>query len=231
MAALAVAYREVVAWAFRRFYREFAWTYDTVAGLVSLGQWYEWTGAAQGFLRGSVLELGCGTGHMQEALITTYPEPAYGLDASPQMIALARKRVQRAGRQAQLVQGDARLLPFADATFQTVLATFPSNYISYQVTLTEIRRVLSAGGQLVVIDAAGFTTRGLYEQLIGFIYKLVLLRGPGIEVTEIQSASSGPGPTRHLYHELLEPAGFTVTTHTVRLRQSFVTVFVAVPRY
>src|SRR5689334_21785273 len=83
-------HRSLVRWAFARFYREFAWTYDTVAAAVSGGRWSAWGQAVLPELRGRVLELGCGTGNLQQArarggqLIT-------GLDASSQMLAITRR--------------------------------------------------------------------------------------------------------------------------------------------
>ncbi|NJP04278.1 MAG: hypothetical protein HC837_00930 [Chloroflexaceae bacterium] len=41
-----VLYIAFIRWAFDRFYRECAWTYDTVAWLVSWGYWQRWTHAA-----------------------------------------------------------------------------------------------------------------------------------------------------------------------------------------
>lgn len=94
---LARFYIRFLRWAFARFYREFAWTYDVVAALVSRGLWRRWIEAAIPQLQGElVMELGSGTGYLQRAL-AQLGIPAVGLDASPQMLRLAQRKVARAG--------------------------------------------------------------------------------------------------------------------------------------
>ncbi len=159
--------------AFHHFYHEFAWTYDTVAWLVSAGRWIEWGRAALPRLHGRILELGCGPGHLQLALAA---QPGVvGLDASPQMGRLAARRLRRAGYQPRLTRALAQKLPFADAAFDTVVATFPSEYILDPHTQAEIRRVLASGGRLVLIPLARLNP-GPLAQLVALAYRLVGLR-------------------------------------------------------
>ena len=59
----------LVGFGFRLLYNEFAWTYDGVSWLVSLGDWRRWQVAALPFIVGrDVLEIGHGPGHMLLAL-------------------------------------------------------------------------------------------------------------------------------------------------------------------
>ncbi len=210
-------YQHVILWAFRRFYHEFAWTYDAVAWLVSRGLWRQWTQAALPFLRGRVLELGCGTGFVQLAQQQAHPHSVVGLDESAQMLAHTRHRLHHYRLPATLVRGVAQHLPFATACFDTVLATFPTGYIIHPATLADIRRVLAPQGTLVLVDSAQFTTHGLYEQAVDLAYRATLLAG----ATTL--------PPRHPYLDYLEPAGYTVQVYPVRVAQSVVTVFVAHP--
>ena len=46
------AYIRLLRWSFARFYREFAWTYDTVAAAVSRGLWRRWIEAVVPRLHG-----------------------------------------------------------------------------------------------------------------------------------------------------------------------------------
>jgi ubiquinone/menaquinone biosynthesis C-methylase UbiE len=78
-----------------------------------------------------------------------------GLDESRQMGRLALRRLRRGGcRSPRLVRGVAQRLPFPDAYFDTLVATFPAEYIFAAETLSEARRVLKSGARLVVLPVA-----------------------------------------------------------------------------
>jgi ubiquinone/menaquinone biosynthesis C-methylase UbiE len=166
-------YIRLVRWAFERLYREFAWAYDAVAAAVSRGLWQRWALATLPFLRGRVLELGFGPGHLQLAIAAAGAHTPFGLDASPQMRAIARRRLSRVDYPARLAQGLAQQLPFAPASFDTILATFPAEYIADPRTHTEIRRVLAPGGRVVILPLAQLD-RGLYTRLVDLAYRLTL---------------------------------------------------------
>ena len=169
-------YTRFVRWAFHRFYHEFAWTYDAVAALVSGGNWVAWVRAALPFLSGQVLELGCGTGTLQHALAPR--ASAVGMDASAQMLSLTRARLAHDELPARLVRAFAQALPFQPASFDSLVATFPSEYIADLATLAEVRRVLRPGGRFVVVMAAAFAHNRLYERLVDLAYRLTLQRSP-----------------------------------------------------
>ena len=86
-----------------------------------------------------VLDVGCGEGELARFL----PCGAWcGLDSSPTMLA-------RAPRSARL--GDARALPWADASFGSVAALYVLYHLDEpRLALAEARRVLRAGGLLAV---------------------------------------------------------------------------------
>lgn len=200
-------YGELIRWAFQRFYREFAWTYDTVAAVVSGGHWRSWVLAALPHLRGRVLELGCGTGNLQYALAPRSDHVAIGLDLSPQMLGLARRRLAQKGIHPRLVQSDARLLPFPDAAFDTVIATFPSEYIAAPQTLAEIQRILCSDGQLLIILGAQLSGSGLYERLIELAYRITLQHPP---TRATAAPASRPTSQATWLLQKLEQAGFLV---------------------
>src|SRR5262245_42042720 len=147
-------YIRIVRWAFERFYREFAWTYDTIAAAVSRGRWAAWGRAAVPYLRGDTLELGCGTGALQLALAEQLAGTPVGLDASAQMLGRTRRRLTHAGQPVRLVRAHAQSLPFRPAAFDSIVATFPSEYIADPATLAEARRVLRPAGRFVIALAA-----------------------------------------------------------------------------
>jgi len=179
----------LVRWAFDRFYREFAWTYDLVAAAVSWGHWRDWIISALPLVQGNILELGCGTGNLQSALAdrpTTVG--VVGLDASRQMLGLARRKAPA----AHLIRGDARALPFPSTHFDCVVATFPSEYIMDPATLAEIRRVLRPSGQLIIVLGAQLVGPELYRRLIAYAYRLALLAPPAEPAAPTSTRSAEP---------------------------------------
>src|SRR4051794_12508236 len=130
-------YVRAVRWAFARFYREFAWTYDTVAFAVSGGRWGAWGRATLPYLHGRVLELGCGTGNLQRTLADQGALWVIGQDASPQMLAITRRKLAITGRSGKLARAVAQALPFSATSFDSVVATFPTEYIIDVATLAE----------------------------------------------------------------------------------------------
>jgi ubiquinone/menaquinone biosynthesis C-methylase UbiE len=172
---MADRYIALSRWAFERFYREFAWTYDAVAAAVSWGRWQDWILTALPLLHGDVLEVGCGTGNLQRALAG---RPAIrrvvGLDLSQQMLTLARRKAP----QARLTRADVRRLPFPGAAFDCVVATFPSEYIADPQALAEIARILRPGGQLQIVLGAQLAGPAIYRRIIALAYRLVRLQPP-----------------------------------------------------
>jgi ubiquinone/menaquinone biosynthesis C-methylase UbiE len=222
------AYRRAVRWAFARLYREFAWTYDAVAWLVSRGLWRRWLLAALPELHGRVLELGFGPGHLQLALAARDGRPALGLDASPHMAAQAGRRLARAGHAPRLIRGVAQAIPLPAASVDTVVATFPAEYILDPQAHAEIRRVLAPGGRIVIVDGAQLTggpgadRPGLlsawlglaYARLIDLVYRLTLQGSVRAE------APVAAPPVR------LPLAGFTLAARWVEVGPSRVAVIV-----
>lgn len=166
------AWQRLIGLAFRLLYHELAWSYDLVAWLVSLGQWQAWARAALPYLLGErVLELGHGPGHLLVALAERGFQPV-GLDLSPQMGRLARRRLRRARLALPLVRGPAQTLPFAAHTFDSVVATFPSSYIVDPASLAEVARVLSPGGRLIVVAGARLSGRDAVSRFIEWLYSI-----------------------------------------------------------
>ena len=142
---------------FHLLYHQFAWTYDGFSQLVSLGMWQEWVLATLPYIRGPhVLELGPGPGHIQQAL-GRLGINSVALEASPQMARLAYLRTTKNMKTMKMVNGYAQFMPFADSSFQQVLATFPTDYIFQVNTALEIWRVLVSGGDCYILPAAWIT--------------------------------------------------------------------------
>ncbi len=95
----------------------------------------------------------------------------FGLDESRQMGRQAFYRVKSIV-QPKLTRGRAEHLPYADASFSTVVSTFPSEYIFLPATLQEISRVLAPGGRLVILLAAWISGKSWLEKAAAFLFKL-----------------------------------------------------------
>jgi ubiquinone/menaquinone biosynthesis C-methylase UbiE len=156
---------------FRLLYHSFAGGYDFVANTVSLGQWTRWVLASAKMLNGPrVLELGFGTGHLQEHQLASGVS-VFGLDESRQMAGLSHRRLIKAGFLPRLSRGTANYLPYASGVFQNVVATFPTSYIVEPETLAEILRVLAPGGRLVVLMSAWITGKRWRERMLTRLFR------------------------------------------------------------
>ncbi len=61
---------------------------------------------------------------------------------------------QLAYTRANLTRGVAQQLPFCNEAFDTVVATFPTEYITDPHTLAEVKRCLPVQGRLITLPAA-----------------------------------------------------------------------------
>ena len=114
---------------------------------------------------GALLDIGTGTGRMAE-LFAPRAAQLTGIDKSPEMLRLARARLQQlpAG-QVDLVQGDFTALPFASASFDTVLLHQVLHYAQApEVVLAEAARVARTGARLAVVDFAAHDREELRSQ-------------------------------------------------------------------
>ena len=111
-------------------------------------------GALAGDL-GDLLDVGTGTGRIAE-LLEPRARHITALDKSPEMLRIARSRLQRfpAGR-IDLVHGDFTALPFADAQFDTLVFHQVLHYAQEpEMVLAEAARVTRPGGRVAVVDFA-----------------------------------------------------------------------------
>lgn len=102
---------------------------------------------------GSVLDVGCGTGHLLRTLARRYPDARQlcGIDAAPQMIATA-SAVGDDDRLSFAV-GLAEDLRYPDGTFDLIVSTTSfDHWTDQQAGLVECARVLRPGGHLVLVD-------------------------------------------------------------------------------
>jgi ubiquinone/menaquinone biosynthesis C-methylase UbiE len=106
--------------------------------------------------RGRVLEVAIGTGRN----LPHYPAETSvtGIELSPGMLAIARRRAADLGRDFDLREGDAEQLPYGEASFDTVVCALALCTIPEPATaIAEMRRVLVPGGRLLLLDHVGST--------------------------------------------------------------------------
>ncbi|MGW5720085.1 class I SAM-dependent methyltransferase [Amycolatopsis sp. NPDC003865] len=106
---------------------------------------------ACGQAAGEVLEVAVGTG----LNLPWYPAgvPLTGLDLSGGMLEIARSRARELGREVTFRQGSAHELPFADASFDTVVCTFGLCAIpDPAAAVAQMHRVLRPDGRLILVD-------------------------------------------------------------------------------
>ena len=111
-----------------------------------------------------ILDLGCGTGIVARILRERLGGAARltGLDVNAQMIAKARSLAP----DIEWCEGNAVALPFADASFEVVLAQQVLQFVPDRAAaLREIRRVLVPGGRLIASTWRPRMHQPLFEAL------------------------------------------------------------------
>jgi ubiquinone/menaquinone biosynthesis C-methylase UbiE len=142
---------------------------------------------------GSVLEVAIGTGRN----LPFYPAGVQitGIELSPAMLAIARQRAGDLGIEADLRDGDAEALPFADNSFDTAVCVLSLCTIPDPAqAIAEMTRVLKPGGKLLLLDHIGSRWSPVWA-----IQRLI----------ELFSSRSGEFMTRRQL-PLLAPAGLRV---------------------
>lgn len=103
--------------------------------------------------RGAVFELGCGGGLNQQFYDVSRVGSFASLDPSGKLLDYARGEAAKKGWQADIRQGFGEAIPFADASFDTVVSTFTLCSVNeHAQTLAELRRILKPGGTLLYAE-------------------------------------------------------------------------------
>ena len=121
---------------------------------------------------GRLLEVGVGTG-------LTLPRygshlTVTGIDLSPEMLAVARKRVADGGliNVEDLIEMDATHLAFADAAFDTVAVMYTITVVPHpDQVMAEVERVTRPGGEAIIVSHFA-SDGGLYKWVEGWLTPL-----------------------------------------------------------
>ena len=201
---------------FNLLYHSFAGSYDAVSWLVSGGRWKDWVRSVLPLIEGeTVLELGCGTGTLQVELLKCGIK-AFALDESGNMLRIANKKLASNGvsTAARLLRARAEAIPLPTASFDCLVATFPSEYIFRLETLIHCRRVLKPGGKLIILLGGRITGGGIYNQFLRFLYLITGQSTPDI-------------PRMQQIKVRVESMGFQMQIEQIDLEQDRLTVMVA----
>jgi SAM-dependent methyltransferase len=107
--------------------------------------------AAAGDLAGhSVLDVGCGTGHVLRELVDRHGVRAIGVDRSPEMLAEARNVL---GGDAELHLAPAERLPLEDGSVDRALMVMAAHLVERPRAFSELRRVLEPGGTFTLLTS------------------------------------------------------------------------------
>lgn len=155
-----------------RMIRRWARVYDPVVWLMSLGRARSIRAQAARLAAPKdgerVLDVGCGTGVLAFAAKSLAPGASVrGIDASPEMIAVARKKARRTQTDVTFDVAAIEALPFGDAEFDAVLSSLMLHHLPADVKaagLAEVARVLKPDGRFVAVDFAG-ARRGLLSHV------------------------------------------------------------------
>lgn len=116
-----------------------------------------------------VLDVGCGDGVLCVGLAEAGGNVT-GLDTDPGMLTAARERAGTSGVAAAFVEGDARSLPFADGSFDVVLAVTVLCFVANaERAVQEMARVLRPGGRLVLGELGRASLWAAKRRLSGWL--------------------------------------------------------------
>jgi ubiquinone/menaquinone biosynthesis C-methylase UbiE len=198
---------------FKLLYHQFAFTYDFVAATVSLGRWQDWVTSVLPFINGTrILEIGHGPGHLQRVLLSR-KLLTVAIDESAPMARLAQRNTQG---QARLARALGQELPFADQAFDSIIATFPTEYIFESETLSEVKRCLSDGGRFIVLPVAMQIGRGVLDRAMAVLFRV--------------THQSPVDPIEIVKEKLQKPfikAGFEVDFKELQIKSSLLLIIIA----
>lgn len=127
--------------------------------------------------QGQVFELGCGGGINQPLYDPSRVTAFAGLDPSGKLLDYARAEAARKGWEADIRQGFGEDIPFADASFDTVVCTFTLCSVNDQArVLGELRRVLKPGGLFLYAEHGHAPDAGVarWQQRIEPVWKQLM---------------------------------------------------------
>lgn len=163
------------------------------------------------------LDGGCGSGDLSLGL-TQYARHVVGVDISPSMIALAKKRQAEQNRNnVNFVVADLENLPLGEETFDFVVSLETLHHTRLEVVLPGLRRLVKPGGRMVIRDVV--TSNSRWDTSPIWQVFCALMSAPGLAVSHglrtmwrVVSFRMNPVWIRHVCREdKLTPESFRDT--------------------
>ena len=178
--------------------------------------------AREADLRGRrVLDLGCGTGRLSAVLAEGGFARVWGVDTSPEMLAVAREKLPAA---VGLKEGRAELLPFRDAWFDRVVMWLVVHLVDRPAAFQEVGRVLVPGGCLAIVTfATGHFERYWLNRFFPTIAKIDLERFPSRDILDAELRTAGFSEVRFV--ELSQRGALTREAALERIHGRHISTF------
>jgi ubiquinone/menaquinone biosynthesis C-methylase UbiE len=156
---------------------------------------------------GDVLEVAIGSG-LNLAHYGNSVRRLFGVDPSPRLLQMARARTRGLPFPVELVERSAEMLPFDDATMDTVVVTWGLCSVPNPIdALREMKRVLKPSGRLLFVEhgKSSDPAVGRWQDRMNPIWKAVaggcnlnrpideLVRAAGFQIAELRTEYL-PGP-------------------------------------
>jgi demethylmenaquinone methyltransferase / 2-methoxy-6-polyprenyl-1,4-benzoquinol methylase len=155
-------------------------TYDKLNHSLSLGIDILWRRKAiralQPYQPETVLDIATGTGDFAVEAMRLKPKKVIGLDISPGMLEVGKKKIIKRGFQEtiDMIIGDSEDLPFEDNSIGAITVGFGvRNFEHLEVGLGEMLRVLKPGGAAVILEPS-VPKRFPMKQIFTFYFKRIL---------------------------------------------------------
>ena len=154
--------------------------YDGLNRVISFGIDVRWRRRVVAILKkkqpSTILDIATGTGDLAINLTRTGAKRIIGLDISPGMLEVGKKKVleKKLQNTIEMVVGDSENLDFPDQYFDAVTVAFGvRNFEHLEKGLSEIYRVLKTGGTFVVLETS-VPVKTPYKQGYQFYCKYLL---------------------------------------------------------
>ncbi len=163
---------------------------------------------------GTVLEIGIGSG-LNLPLYPRDVKAVYGIDPSPELLAMAKKHASWVHFPVELAEGSAEALPLDDRSVDRVVTTWTLCSVGDPArALAEIRRVLRPGGALLFLEHGRAPESAVHrwqERLTPYWRRVAggchldrpidrMIREAGLRFAELQTGYLIRGPRLFTFH-------------------------------